>query len=137
MTPTHASIALSGLLLGLAACVKAASSDEPATEAPAVACSLSSPEIRERLAKVRGELLPTVLEVVDLPDGYELVVPRSDDQLQKLAELVDLESRCCAFLDFSIRLRSGSKILSLVMTGPEGTREVLAEMVDRRRDPGE
>ena len=45
---------------------------------------------------------------------------------------VELESRCCAFLDFEIRVESGGDRIALELSGPEGTKEMLRPLIERR-----
>ncbi|MDX1382712.1 MAG: hypothetical protein R3190_03655 [Thermoanaerobaculia bacterium] len=129
--PTLAAVTLALAAAPLFPLLGAAARASERDQKPVVACTLGEPELRERAAKIRGELLPTVVSVAELARGYELRVPAGDGQLARLAEFVDLESRCCAFLDFEIRVESGVETLALVLTGPEGTKEVLAPLIER------
>ena len=97
--------------------------------APVIACTLSSKEKRERVQAAENDLLEGVSRVEELDDGYVLWFPSEDGRLQKVAEFVQLESQCCAFLDFEIRVPAGGEELALSLTGPEGTKEVLAAML--------
>ena len=82
------------------------------------------------MVRVRRDLVPHVIETAELPNGFALRVPNEDGQIQRLAEIVALESQCCAFLDFEIRLDAGSRVISLHLTGPEGAQEVLRAMAE-------
>ena len=100
--------------------------------APQIACTLSSKEKRARVAKAEGELLDDVLRIEDLVNGYTLWFAVEPGRLRRLAEFVELESQCCAFLDFEIRLGAGAKEVALSLTGPEGTKEVLGPLMKDR-----
>lgn len=78
-----------------------------------------------RVDKLKTELLDEVLRSEELENGYTLWFSVAPGRLQRLAEFVELESQCCAFLDFEIRLEAGAEEVALVLTGPEGTKEVL------------
>ncbi len=97
---------------------------------PPIACTLSSREKRARVEAAESELLQGVLRIEDLTNGYVLWFPAEPGRLQRLAEFVELESQCCAFLDFEIRLEAGAEEVALVLTGPEGTKEVLGALVN-------
>ena len=129
---TILSLALAIVAIAPVTALALASSEEPGTQEsngiPAIACSLTSPELRERIIKIRRDLLPHVIKTIDLPNGIGFLVPNEDGQIQRLAEFVELESRCCAFLDFEMRVEAESTTISLQMTGPEGTKEVLEAM---------
>ena len=49
-------------------------------------------------------------------------------QVTELANLVKLEHQCCPFLKFSITVEPGDGPVWLELTGPEGTKEFLAEV---------
>lgn len=99
-----------------------ASSDEP------LVCNiraLTDAEREQHLA--RGQkLLGAVVRTTELPNGYELAfdLTRLTDQrgqpwcVVEVAEWIDLESRCCPFLDFQIDVsgKSGGAV-RLRLTG--------------------
>ena len=76
-----------------------------------------------------NRLLDDVLRIEELENGFALWFPVESGQLQRLAEFVELESQCCAFLDFEIRLKGGAEEVALNLTGPEGTKEVLGGLL--------
>ncbi len=102
---------------------------------PPIACTLSSKEQRARVEEAESELLQGVLRIEELTNGYALWFPAEPGRLQRLAEFVELESQCCAFLDFEIRLEAAAKEVALSLTGPEGTKEVLAPMMKGQPAP--
>ena len=64
--------------------------------------------------------------------GYVLWFDRAPGRLATLAAFVELESRCCAFLDFEIRVESGGDRIALELSGPEGTKEMLRPLIEQR-----
>jgi hypothetical protein len=48
--------------------------------------------------------------------------------LQDLAEIIDLERRCCPFLNFRLTVRSGTDHVSLELTGADGTKEIIQSL---------
>ncbi len=111
---------------------KAAVKDEridDAKAAPAIACTLTSKEKRDRVEEVETRLFDDVLRIEELESGYTLWFAAESGRLQHLAEFVELESQCCAFLDFEIRLEAGAREVALSLTGPEGTKEVLSSLL--------
>jgi hypothetical protein len=97
-----------------------------------IACTLSSAEKRERTAALQRELLPRVETITETADGYVLWFGRGEGELARIASFVELESQCCAFLDFAIRVDSGSDRIALELAGPEGTKELLGPLVEGR-----
>ncbi len=104
----------------------------PARKPPIVACTLVSAEKRERRAMLERELVPNIQEVVELADGYLLWFDRAEGRLAAIASFVELESRCCAFLDFEIRVGSTGDRIALQLTGPDGTKELLKPLLEQR-----
>jgi hypothetical protein len=99
-------------------------------KAPLVACTLTSAEKRERSAAIKRDLLPRVRTVTETANGYVLWFDRAEGELARIAGFVELESQCCAFLDFAIRLGSGNGRIALHLEGPEGTRELLRPLIE-------
>jgi hypothetical protein len=104
---------------------------QPAPESPVVACTLDSADKRERKAMLERELFPNIKEVTESADGYVLWFDRAPGRLATLATFVELESRCCAFLDFAIRVESGGDRIALELSGPDGTKEMLQPLIER------
>lgn len=105
----------------------------PEAKAPMVACTLGSAEKRERRAVLEREIVPAIVEVTEVDSGYVLWFDRTEGRLASLARFVELESRCCAFLDFEIRLDAGSELIALELTGPAGTKEMFQPLIEKAR----
>ena len=97
-------------------------------EAPTkVACNLDAltPSEREHRAELAEALRARVTSIKELDNGYVVKIeaehPSSDIQA-----LLDLERRCCPFLDFELVTSDGSV---LTMTGPPGVKEIIAAML--------
>ena|SRR5688572_16953478 len=104
---------------------------EPTKSRP-IACTLASAEKRERAAAIRRDLLPRVKKVTETATGYVLFFDRVEGELALVASFVELESQCCAFLDFAIRVESGGSTIALELGGAEGTKEFLRPLVEGR-----
>ncbi|HEX2463923.1 MAG TPA: hypothetical protein VHR17_04795 [Thermoanaerobaculia bacterium] len=101
-------------------------------KSPMVACTLGSAEKRERKSMLERELVPNIQEVEEQANGYVLWFDRADGRLATIASFVELESRCCAFLDFEIRVASAGDRIALVLSGPEGTKQLLKPLIEKR-----
>lgn len=95
-----------------------------------VACSLSTPELRERERTVLARIRTRVREVRDLDDGYALRFDAEGAMLSDLATLIDLERQCCPFLRFELKVLPASGPVWLELSGPEGTRGFLRTVLD-------
>ncbi len=72
------------------------------------------------------EQLKASLEVVrELPDGYAFRFADDGSLFGRLAEWVRLESVCCPFLDFELKVERASGPVWLRLTGGEGVKEFL------------
>ena len=95
-----------------------------------IACSLSTPELREREATVLAKIRARVREVQDLDSGYALRFAPEDAVLADLGTLIELERQCCPFLRFDLKMLPANGPVWLELTGPEGTREFLRTILD-------
>lgn len=93
-----------------------------------VDCSLMPAELQERrrglLAQVRGR----VAQVEELEDGFRYTFSQAGDVLPDLTNLIQLEHQCCPFLTFRLTIEAGGDSVLLELTGPNGTKEFLAEI---------
>ena len=120
------------LLLGVSQALAAAPSTAP------LVCrldALTAPQ-RERQQLLAARLKGAVVGRAELPDGYDLTLDLSripaDGHGQpfcvvEVAEWVDLESRCCPFLDFGIDVRGKGGVVGLRLTGPANVKQFLEE----------
>lgn len=95
-----------------------------------IACSLSPETIVTR----RAGLLPGLARDADLreatADGLRLRFAASGETLQKIAAVVDAERQCCRFLRFDLTVETDGGPIWLVLSGPPGTGEFLAALID-------
>ena len=92
---------------------------------PPIMCMLTEPELRERRRTVLRKFRSAVTEVKELEGGYSYGLPSDGEWLSELANLVNLERRCCPFLRFTINVEPAGGPIVLEMTGPAGTKEFL------------
>lgn len=93
-----------------------------------VACSLLDAELQERRRDVLQKIRNEVSDVRELENGFMYCFPPGGSRIRELADMVELERQCCPFLKFSITVEPGNGPVRLEMTGPEGTKEFLAEV---------
>jgi len=93
-----------------------------------VACSLTGAELQERRRDVLQKLRSAVAEVKETEDGYVYQFPSHGIQLAELANLIELEHQCCPFLKFRLTVEPGNSPVRLEITGPQGTKDFLAEI---------
>ena len=85
-------------------------------------------ELQERRRNVLSRIRGAVSEAMELPDGFRYQFASDGDLIPELANLIQLEHQCCPFLTFRLTVEPGDGSVLLEMTGPDGTKEFLAEV---------
>lgn len=93
-----------------------------------IACALTSAELQERRQTILQRLRGAVVEVRELADGYAYSFPAEGQWLPEIGSMIDLERQCCPFLRFQLSVEPKGGPIWLELTGPEGTKEFLAEI---------
>lgn len=102
--------------------------DEPT---PPVVCTLNEREEAERPEAVQRTLTSLYLGSEERPHGYTYRFEGTDDALLAAATFTANELQCCSFATYSIEVSSPYEETRLTITGPEGTKELFTELVDR------
>jgi len=71
------------------------------------------------------QLYQSVKDIRESKNGYEFVFPNDSDIITGLAEFISNERLCCPFLDFTLMVSPNNEPISLLLSGPEGTKEFL------------
>jgi hypothetical protein len=98
---------------------------------PAVACTLTADEINACRDRLLPGLVERAVRLDGLPNGCRLTFAPSSDLLHAIAGTIDRERQCCQFLRFTLTIEPGAAEFVLDVTGPDGTREFLAELSRR------
>lgn len=95
-----------------------------------IVCTLSPEALEARREGLLSELLRRCAGHEVLPDGLRLRCAPSSETLSSIARAVDAERRCCRFLRFTITVEPDEGPVTLDLTGPEGTREFVAALLE-------
>ena len=95
-----------------------------------IACTLGSAALKARREDLLGGLVRRAAERLDVPNGYRVRFDPSEDIVSTIAKVVEVERQCCRFLKFELTIEPGDGPIWLEFTGPAGTREFLAGMLD-------
>ena len=95
-----------------------------------VACTLSPEALEARRLNLLDALVRRARARHELPAGLRLEFAAEDGVLDKIARAVDAERRCCRFLQFTIAVAPGGGAITLDLTGPPGTGDFLAALLD-------
>ena len=95
---------------------------------PPVACTLTAAELEARRQGLLPGLLQKAVDVSDLPNGLRLRFDSAPGLLLELARVMEMERDCCRFLSFDLKADPGAGPVTLEVTGPEGTAEMLRSL---------
>jgi len=95
-----------------------------------IMCSLTDAELRERREKYRNKIAELLVGSEDLENGTRFQFRIGDTTLLYIAEIIKLERECCPFLSFKIAIDAGSQSLSLDMTGPGETKDMIRSLFE-------
>lgn len=95
-----------------------------------IACTLGPAALKARREDLLGGLVRGAAERVDISNGYRVRFRSSDDMLTTIASVIAIERQCCRFLTFRVIIEPDDGPIWLEFSGPPGTREFLAGMLD-------
>lgn len=93
-----------------------------------VACNLGEAELAARREGDITALLASAIGARELPDGYELALPGDAATVRDITEFIIAERECCRFFTFEATLAANLGDITFRLRGPEGTKQLLAEM---------
>lgn len=96
------------------------------SESP-IACNMDAldKEQRQHHKLLTSQLQTAIQETRELKDGYSFRLPSDESMIQKTAEWITLERRCCPFIDFGLEVDREGGPLWLSLTGREGVKPFL------------
>jgi hypothetical protein len=95
-----------------------------------IVCSLSPDALRARRDGLLSALVRRAEARDELREGLRLRFAPTDETLSIIARAVDAERHCCRFLRFEIVVQPDGGPIVLELTGPPGTREFVAALLD-------
>jgi hypothetical protein len=95
-----------------------------------IACSLNDKQLQERRKTVLSKVRESLNGSDELENGFSYRFVFSETLLSNLATLMNLERKCCPFLNFKLILESAGDIVSLELTGKNGTKETVRTLFE-------
>jgi hypothetical protein len=95
-----------------------------------IVCTLTPAALNTRREELLSQLLRRAQAHEELPQGHRWRFAASDDILTTIARAIEAERQCCRFLRFSITVEADGGPILLELTGPPGTREFVAALLD-------
>ena len=90
-----------------------------------VICTLSDVEMREREVGLLARFKSGFIAAEELANGYSFRISGDKEWFVLVSELIAVERECCRFLTFELRADPQMGPLTLRITGPNGTKELL------------
>jgi len=88
-----------------------------------IACSLTTPELRDREAKLLAQFRSAIVEAGELQEGYTFRLPGDGKWITLVAELIVAERECCPFLTFELAALPNKGALIVRVIGPPGAKD--------------
>jgi hypothetical protein len=95
-----------------------------------IVCTLSPDALHARRRGLLSSLLRRAERQEELPDGLRLRFPPSTETLAAVTSAVEAERHCCRFLRFGITVEPDGGPIVLELSGPPGTREFVAALLE-------
>jgi hypothetical protein len=90
-----------------------------------IACALTDGELRLRRKDYLDKIADSLIDFEELGNGFKYRFPSEKSILLDLVNIIDLERKCCPFLDFKLIFEAGSDFVLLELTGAESAKEMI------------
>ena len=100
------------------------------SQSKVIACNLEAIPLTQRDGhfKTLQQIQHNIQERQELVNGYAFRLPPDPAIGAKIIEYIALERRCCPFFTFVLEFEAEGGALWWKITGPEGSKEILAGM---------
>ena len=92
----------------------------------AVACSLNSQELADRVERIKEDVFSRQINKVENENGFTYYFEDDEKLLNNIFELVEMEKACCPFFKFDISILPFQKGIALQISGSEAAKDFLA-----------
>jgi hypothetical protein len=95
-----------------------------------IMCTLTPDALRARREGLLSDLMRRAEGHEDLSEGLRLRFAATEDTLPSITRAVEAERHCCQFLRFGITVEPDGGPIVLELSGPPGTREFIAALLE-------
>jgi hypothetical protein len=95
-----------------------------------IACMLTDKELQERRKNYLAKTAQFLIGIQELENGFSYKFPVEDSILEDLITVINLERKCCPFLNFKLVLESQNNEFLLVLTGENGAKEMIKSLFE-------
>lgn len=96
---------------------------------------MPSPKARILCTEDDPDTRDSIKLVTELENGFRYQFLSHGELIPELANFIQLEHECCPFLTIHLTVEPGDGSVLLEMTGPEGTKQFLAEIFSWEGSP--
>ncbi|MDR8391890.1 hypothetical protein NC796_12095 [Aliifodinibius sp. S!AR15-10] len=98
---------------------------------PPIACDLSAIDENElEDHRENGQaVFDAINKIREIPDGYAFRIPAQTDTIRRAGAFIARERLCCPFFDFTLTIPSDHQPVWLKLTGREGVKPYIKEML--------
>ena len=93
-----------------------------------IACSLNDAELAARRSVLLEKTRQQLVKIEERGNGFVYLFPVDDAVFENLFEIIQLERKCCAFLDFKLILEAQSEFISLELSGRNNVKEAIRNL---------
>jgi hypothetical protein len=93
-----------------------------------IVCSLNAVQLKKRRAEVLDKFAVSIAGFDELENGFRYRFETEESTLRDLIEIINLERKCCPFLDFKLHVEAGQKFSSVEVTGAKGGKEAIRSL---------
>jgi|SRR5216117_1734609 len=95
-----------------------------------IVCTLRPGELNARASEMLPGIVALSTSRAWIEDGFHLEFSATAESLNAVGMMINAERQCCRFLRFQLTVEPDEGPLILDLTGPPGTQDFLAAMVD-------
>ena len=95
-----------------------------------IVCTLQPGELSAKAMEMLPGIAALAVRRLKIENGYRLEFAADKPSLNEIVMMIEAERRCCRFLRFQLTAEPDQGPVSLELTGPPGTQEFLADLVN-------
>jgi hypothetical protein len=93
-----------------------------------IACTLSTDELRASASSLLPGVISRARRVTTRSNGIRVELEATSDNLRRLADAIERERQCCAFLHFELDVPPNAGAYILTVTGPDGSERLFDDL---------
>ena len=96
-----------------------------------IVCTLLPGQLNARVMELLPGVARRARSRAEIDGGCRFEFAATSESLRAIVEMIDAERQCCRFLRFRLTVEPDGASIELDVTGPSGTQQFLAALIDR------